>query len=91
MRILLLVLTLPLINLAALTYKTRSGETDLDFQFDVPPGWESYTGLRKTSRYASFHTKDGGTKASIEVYSYRADNANLDHLLLQQRAPLGRV
>ncbi len=88
MRILLLMLALPLLNAAALTYKTRSGEADLDFQFDVPPGWESYTGLRKASRYASFHAKDGGGKASIEVYSYRADNANLDLLLLQQRARL---
>jgi ankyrin repeat protein len=88
MRILLLTLAVPLLNLPALTYKTRSGEADLDFQFDVPPGWESYTGLRKTSRYASFHTKDSGGHASIEVYSYRAENANLDQLLLQQRARL---
>lgn len=88
MRILLLTIAIPLLNLAALTYKTRSGEADLDFQFDVPPGWESYTGLRKASRYASFHTRDNDGHASIEVYSYRADNANLDHLLLQQRARL---
>ena len=81
-------LTLPMLNLAALTYKTRSGEADLDFQFDVPPGWEIFTGQRKASRYASFHRQEAGGAASIEVYSYRAENANLDQLLLQQRARL---
>ncbi|MFZ5628043.1 MAG: ankyrin repeat domain-containing protein [Spirochaetota bacterium] len=74
-----------------LTYQTRSGEQDLDFQFDVPSGWERMVGKRKSSAYASFFKDDPAGKVAIEVYSYRADNANLDLLLLQQRARLAVV
>ncbi len=88
MRALFLLLILPLSNLLALTYQTQSSEADLDFQFDVPPGWESFSGTRNSSRYAAFHAADASGKVAIEVYSYRAENANLDLLLLQQRARL---
>lgn len=75
----------------SLTYQTRSGDGDLDFQFDVPAGWERMVGKRKRSAYASFFKDDPAGRVAIEVYSYRADNANLDLLLLQQRARLAVV
>lgn len=88
MRILFFLLCFPAPALFALTYQTRSNEADLDFRFDVPPGWESFSGMRKSSRYAAFHAADANGKVAIEVYSYRAENASLDLLLLQQRARL---
>jgi ankyrin repeat protein len=75
----------------SLTYQTRSGDNALDFRFDVPAGWEKMVGKRRSSAYASFYKDDPAGKVAIEVYSYRADNANLELLLLQQRARLAVV
>lgn len=83
-----LVIVLPI---SGYTYQTRSGDNDLDFKFDVPAGWEKMVGKRRSSAYASFYKDDPAGKVAIEVYSYRADNANLELLLLQQRARLAVV
>lgn len=91
MRLMSLLSLVAVAPLFSLTYQTKSGDADLDFQFDVPHGWEKMVGKRKSSAYASFYKDDTAGKVAIEVYSYRADNANLELLLLQQRARLAVV